>query len=266
MDYLINDYLLNISLESYQLFVYFWAGLGICAGLAIYFLRLMPISGKVDNHTGALLGSVDKRIGWIIMETPILLSVCYFYLAGSQPINASIVLIGAFVLHYSHRALIYPHRIKTHGKRIPTSSVLLTMGFYTINGYLIGYYFGSLKSYPIEWLYDPRFIIGSVLFLAGFIINIQSDTILINLRGPNESGYKIPQGGFFKWVSCPNYFGEIIEWLGFALMCWSLPGVMYAMWVGITLVTTGLTAHHWYLKKFGDEYPKQRKAVIPFLI
>lgn len=258
--------LLTISLHHYTLFVYCWSALGIIAGLGIYFLKLMPISGKVDNYSSAWLGSVDKKWAWIIMETPILLSVGYFYFSGSNPINASIVLIGAFVLHYANRALIYPHRIKTQGKRIPTSSILLTMSFYSINGYLIGYYFGSLKSYPIEWLYDPRFILGSCLFLSGFIINIQSDNRLINLRGPNESGYKIPQGGFFKYVSCPNYFGEIVEWIGFALMCWSIPGVMYATWVGITLLTTGLGAHRWYLEKFGNEYPQNRKAVIPFLI
>ena len=260
------SFLLNLSLENYTQFVYAWASLGIVAGIAIYFFKLMPISGKIDNHTGALLGSVDKRLAWIIMETPILFSVCFFYLAGKNPINASAIIVVFFILHYSNRALVYPYRIKTKGKRIPTSSILMTMTFYSINGYLIGYYLGSLKSYPIEWLYDPRFLVGSTLFLFGFIVNIKSDNILINLRGPNESGYKIPKGGFFKYVSCPNYFGETVEWIGFAIMCWSIPGAMYALWVGITLVTTGLSAHSWYLEKFGDEYPKERKAVIPFLI
>jgi protein-S-isoprenylcysteine O-methyltransferase Ste14 len=262
----IINFLLSVRLEDYTFFVYAWASLGIVAGIAIYFLKLMPISGKVDNHTGALLGSVNKKLGWIIMETPILVSVCYFYFAGKNPINPSIVIVGFFVLHYANRALIFPHRIKTAGKRIPTTSILLTMSFYTINGYLIGYYFGSLKTYPIEWLYDPLFILGSGLFVFGFIVNIKSDNILINLRGPNESGYKIPQGGFFKYVSCPNYFGEILEWIGFAIMCWSIPGVMYALWVGITLLTTGLGAHRWYLEKFGEEYPKKRKAVLPFIL
>ncbi len=109
--------------------------------------------------------------------------------------------------------------------------ILSTMCFYLINGYLIGYYFGSLREYPIEWLYDPRFIIGLAMFIAGFIVNFTSNNILLNFRAPDESGYKIPLGGFFKYVSCPNYFGEIIEWVGFALITWSLPGLVYSLWV-----------------------------------
>jgi hypothetical protein len=29
--------------------------------------------------------------------------------------------------------------------------------------------------------------------------------------------YKIPQGGLFRWLSCPNLVGEMIEWIGFAI-------------------------------------------------
>ncbi len=262
----IQQFLMNVSLEQYSLFVYFWAAMGILSGLAIYTFRLMPISGKVDNHSKALLGSIDKRLGWMIMESPILITLGYFYFNGKNPLNASIILVGFFAMHYVYRALIYPHRIKTHGKRIAVSSVLMTMTFYSINGYLIGYYFSSLQVYQWEWLYDPRFIVGAALFVVGFAINVQSDNILIRLRGPNESGYKIPKEGLFKYVSCPNYFGEIIEWIGFALMCWSIPGVMYALWVGVTLLTTGLSAHKWYLDTFPDSYPKERKAIFPFIL
>lgn len=38
------------------------------------------------------------------------------------------------------------------------------------------------------------------------------------------AGYKIPYGGMFEYVSCANFFGEIVEWVGFAMASWSLPG------------------------------------------
>jgi hypothetical protein len=49
---------------------------------------------------------------------------------------------------------------------------------------------------------------------VGFVINFQSDTILMRLRKPGETGHKLPRGGLFRWVSSPNYFGELVEWSG----------------------------------------------------
>ena len=51
--------------------------------------------------------------------------------------------------------------------------------------------------------------------------------ILRNLRAPGETGYKIPVGGLFRWVSSPNYFGELLEWTGWAIATWSIPGVAF---------------------------------------
>jgi 3-oxo-5-alpha-steroid 4-dehydrogenase 1 len=260
------EFLKNLDLQTYTTLIYFWGGLGIVSALSILFTGMLPISSRVYNQKLAWMGSVDKKIGWIIMETPILISVLYFYLSGSNSLNASAVMVAAFVFHYGYRALIYPHRIKVTGKTMPVSMVLMTMIFYTINGYLIGQYFGSLREYSPSWLLDRRFIVGLALFIFGFVINLKSDNILINLRAPGESGYKIPSGGLFRYVSCPNYFGEIVEWVGFALMTWSLPGTVYAIWVCLTLFATGIGTHKWYLLYFKETYPKNRKAVVPFLI
>lgn len=260
------DYLLNLDLPGYTRFIYCWGALGIVSTIAIYYSRQLPISNRYENTSLNKLGLMDKKLGWIVMETPILVVVLYFYLAGSLAINASAVIVGAFVFHYIHRALIFPHRIKVQGKKMPVSMVLVTMMFYIINGYLVGHFFGSLKSYPWEWLVDPRFIVGAVLFVVGFVINVSSDNILINLRAPGETAYKIPQGGLFRYVSCPNFFGEIVEWIGFALMCWSLPGLVYSAWVALTLFFTGLQTHRWYLETFKELYPQQRRAVIPGVI
>jgi protein-S-isoprenylcysteine O-methyltransferase Ste14 len=262
----ILDFFLGVTLEQYTTFILIWGGLGVVAGIAMYFQGKLPISSKMDDLNERWLGSIDKKLGWILMEIPILITVLFFHIASSTEYNVSSIIVAFFVLHYTNRALIYPYRIKAEGKRMPVASMLSSMVFYAINGYLIGFYFGAFKAYPIEWLYDPRFILGAALFLFGFYVNIQSDNILMNLRKPGETGYKIPKGGFYKWISCPNYFGEIIEWTGFALMSWSLPGVVYALWVGLPLISQGIHAHKWYLEKFADNYPKERKAVIPFLL
>ena len=256
----------SLSLSSYNTFLLYWVGLSLISSLLLHFSKELPISNRIENKKMRLLGSIDKKTGWVIMEIPILLVVCYFFFQGQNELNVSVIMVGVFCVHYFNRAIIFPQRIKVKGKTMPVASMISSMIFYIINGYLIGHYFGHLKEYPIEWLYDLRFIIGLTLFILGFVINIQSDNILINLRGPGETDYKIPHGGFFKYVSCPNYTGECIEWVGFAIMTWSIPGLVYATWVVLPLLIQSRGSHQWYIDTFKNEYPKERKAIIPFVL
>jgi len=117
----------------------------------------------------------------------------------------------------------------------------------------------------LYWLSDPRFIIGGIVFFLGVFINVKSDSMLINLRKPGERGYKIPKGFLFRYVSCPNHLGEIVEWIGFGIMAWALPVFSFSIWTAANLIPRTLNHHTWYKEKFED-YPKERKAVIPFLL
>lgn len=260
----------EITRANFDTLMLVWVALCIASALAMQLGKLMPISNREQRSGLMILGSVDKRTGWIILETPVLITVVYFYLAGLQhsggSINFSLIFVAAFFIHYFHRALIYPYRIKVKGKRMSVLIMLCAMSFYIVNGYIIGYYFGAFKTYDSSWLSDPRFILGACLFVVGMIINIQSDNILINLRKPGETAYRIPHGGLFRRVSCPNYFGEMLEWIGFAIMSWSVVGLVFAIWIALPLMAQACNAHRWYQQHFGDQYPAQRKAIIPFLL
>jgi steroid 5-alpha reductase family enzyme len=104
-----------------------------------------------------------------------------------------------------------------------------------------------------------------MLFIAGFAINLYSDTYLISLRQEKGSRYKIPQRGLFRYVSCPNFLGEIIEWGGFALLTWCLPTFSFFIWTAVNLIPRALDHHRWYKSHF-SEYPDERKAVLPFIL
>lgn len=72
-------------------------------------------------------------------------------------------------------------------------------------------------------------------------------------------------GGMFTYVSGANFFGEIIEWSGFALACWSLPSLAFATFTALNIGPRAIQHHRWYLDKFED-YPKSRRALIPFVL
>ena len=66
-------------------------------------------------------------------------------------------------------------------------------------------------------------------------------------------------------LSNPNYLGEFIEWLGWAIMTWSWAGLVFFLWTVCNLFPRAISNHNWYQNKFED-YPKERKAVIPNII
>ena len=146
------------------------------------------------------------------------------------------------------------------------SVVILAVIFNTVNCLLNGIWLFDLSGgYELSWVKDPRFIVGVVIFFFGMILNIKSDDILFSLRDDGSTGYKIPRGGLFEKVSSPNYLGEIIEWIGFAIATWSLAGFTFAIWTFCNLAPRAFAHHRWYKEEFSD-YPEDRKALIPFVI
>lgn len=166
-------------------------------------------------------------------------------------------------MHYINRTCIFPLRIRG-GKPTAAIPFLLATAFCSANGYVQARTLCSFQSFPEGHELTPRFVAGVLLFCVGFAINYQADDILRNLRKPGETGYKIPRGGMFEYVSGANFFGEILEWSGFALASGSLPAVAFATATTFNIGPRARQHHLWYLTKF-DDYPKDRVALIPFV-
>jgi steroid 5-alpha reductase family enzyme len=143
----------------------------------------------------------------------------------------------------------------------------MAMVFNLVNASANGYWlFWAGPERPLSWLADPRFLVGVLLFLGGMAVNLSSDYRLLGLRRSGGARYQNPPArGLFRWVSCPNYLGEIVEWCGWALATWSLAGLSFAAWTVANLVPRALAHHRWYRATF-PEYPAARKALIPFLL
>ena len=249
--------------ESFFTLLWAWTALGFAT-----FILLLFITAPYGRHSRKDWGPViPNRVGWIMMEFPSLLVFVLAFLLGPNGVQpVTWIFFGMYVFHYGNRSILYPLRTHTAGKMMPLVVALMAVCFNLVNGFLNGYWFSAFaREYTVAWLQGWRFIAGTVLFLAGMVINWHSDQILLTLRKGRDTGYSIPRGGFFRWVSCPNFLGEIIEWAGFALLTWSPAALVFALWTFFNLVPRAMDHHKWYRATF-KEYPKERKAVIPYLL
>ena len=141
--------------------------------------------------------------------------------------------------------------------------------FNVLNAFMQGgwiFYISPADSYPVQWLYNPQFIIGTILFFLGMYINLNSDYIIRNLRKPGDIGHYIPRGGMFKYVSSANYFGEFLEWTGFAILTWSISGAVFALWTFANLAPRAAKTYKRYAKEFGTQFTSLKlKRIIPFI-
>jgi protein-S-isoprenylcysteine O-methyltransferase Ste14 len=238
----------------------FWILIGI-----ILFPVILKNKAPYGRHSSKKWGkTIKNKTGWILMELPALL-VCpiFYFLNTSNLYSLNTFFILLWVLHYTNRTIIYPLRIKTKGKKMPFLIAISAIIFNVVNGFINGYFL-SITSYQNH--HYLLLILGLVLFMTGFIINIKSDNKLIGLRSKSEENkYVLPKGGLFRYISCPNFFGELVEWFGFALMTFNIGSLSFFMWTFINLVPRALSHHKWYNENFND-YPKNRKAIIPKLI
>jgi len=251
------------ELTFYHWLVIAWMAVAVCTFVALFFITA-PYGRFTRKGWGP---QMNPRWGWILMETPVLIGMLVLYGISDRKANpVYIVLILFWVAHYVHRALIYPFRLRPNRPSINVGVIAMGATFNIGNAYLNGRYLFSLG--PVlhsSWFLDPRFIIGAILFWCGYGLNQWADQKLINLRNNGGDGYKIPYGGPYRFISCPNYLGEMIEWGGWALACWNLGALAFLVWTVANLAPRAFRTHRWYREKFPD-YPPRRKALLPFIV
>lgn len=152
---------------------------------------------------------------------------------------------------------------------MPMGIMVMGIVFNLLNACMQGgwiFYLSPEDMYTVDWLTTPQFIIGSVLFFVGMGINIHSDHIIRTLRKPGDKGHYLPRGGMFRYVTSANYFGEIVEWSGFAILTWSWAGLVFVVWTLANLVPRAHSIYQRYQHMFGEEMKKSHlKRVFPFI-
>lgn len=235
---------------------------------AVVLVALLFRGAPYGRHARAGVGpTLDSRWAWVLMEaaSPALM-LATFATGRHRGEPWAWLFLGMWLLHYVNRTLVQPFRWRGRPTPMPWLIALSGAFFNLINGYTNGRWLFELgPGYAPGWFRDPRFVVGLGLFAVGMAVNLHADEVLRGLRREGEGGYRVPHGGLYRWVSCPNYLGEMVEWVGFALCTWNLPAAAFAAWTIANLFPRALAHHRWYRGRFAD-YPPERRAVLPFVL
>ncbi len=209
---------------------------------------------------------LPPRLAWFSMAAPGL--GLFGYVIWEAPALGQVVpsiLIGFWLAHFAHRCLVHPLQIRSR-VRVPLAvvalGVLVCSALAYVNAHAVG---GWGREYPVRWLWSVRFLYGTLVFGTGFVVNRYADWKLCRLRTESGQDRALPRGGVFDELACPNYLGEMMMWIGWAILTWSKAGFAMAAISVATLVPRGYSHLLWYRRTF-REYPPSRRAVIPFLL
>ncbi len=234
---------------------------------AVLAVAVFAASFKMPDFTGRIGGvgwgkPIDARWGWFWMELPALLVLPAIYLASGNLHFVGNVAVLFWLAHYAHRTLVWPWIMMKPGAKIPVGMWVGGSGFNLINGALLGSFLAYAAEYGEDWFADPRFLAGLALSIGGAALNLWSDYRMLYMRRRSGGKRVLPEGGAFNLVCCPNLLGEIIEWIGFAILTWCLPALAFALWTMANLIPRALWRRTWYRATFPD-YPKNRATLIP---
>ncbi len=251
-------------------FLFIMALIGLVVFVALYFVD----AGYGKMRTEKWGPAINNKIGWFLMEAPVFIVVLYLWLVSPyqetrmMPFVAFLII---FEFHYFQRSFVFPFLLKGDSK-MPIIIMFLSVVWNVINGYAQGWWLFHLapkyfpEMYTGAWLTDPRFIVGVLIFIAGWCINMHSDHVIRHLRQPGDTKHYLPKKGMYKFVTSANYLGEITEWLGWAILTWSAAGALFFWFSCCNLVPRANAIYLKYEKEFPEEFDRKKlKRIIPFI-
>lgn len=254
-----------IDIHVFNTFLAAMALTAVVVFIALHFVT----AGYGMMYTRKWGPTVGNRIGWVLMEAPVFVAMALLWWFSDRKLEAApVVMFLLFELHYFQRSFVFPLLIRTKG-RMPLSIIVMGITFNVLNALMQGgwiFYLSPADLYTSDWLCSWQFIVGTIVFFAGMAINIHSDSVIRNLRKPGDTRHYIPRKGMFRFVSSANYFGEFIEWTGFALLTWSWAGAVFALWTFANLAPRAEKIHARYRQEFGEEFTSLHlHRIIPFI-
>jgi steroid 5-alpha reductase family enzyme len=246
----------------------------LCVGLAflIQWLAFIP----------AYLNRTEKFFdltGSITYITVTLLAVIFTPVRDAR----SYLLLGLVMIWAARLGTFLYRRIKAAGedprfREIKTSFSRFLMTW-TIQGLWVTFssaaawvVITSVKRAPI----DAFAVVGFLIWLSGFSIEVLADKQKSDFKADPANDGKFISTGLWSWSRHPNYFGEIVLWLGVAII--SIPVLQGWQWIAmispmfITLLLTRISGvpmlekradEKWGGQEEYEEYKAKTSVLIP---
>lgn len=181
--------------------------------------------------------------------------------------TTQILALWLVVFHFVKREMetLFVHRFSN--ATMPIIRVPLNCGHYWILlGVAVGY-FVFHPQYTSPWRADQPlvpYLLATAMMLFEFL-NFQTHLVLRSLRPRGTKARGIPNGWGFQMVSCANYWWETLAWLCFCLLVQCATGWFFLFVAFAQMVDWALKRHRNYRKQF-DNYPRNRQAIVPFIL
>ncbi|KAI9341569.1 3-oxo-5-alpha-steroid 4-dehydrogenase-domain-containing protein, partial [Zopfochytrium polystomum] len=232
--------------------------------VALFIVIFGTVAAFILNYK-LFLFQIDGKIAWTVFEAVSFFGFIYFHL--SSPLHqfnpATVAFFAMWFTHYFHRSFIYTYNSPAI-KPTNFTVTVFAMTFNTANAYINGL---ASAAVPASRVASPFFYLGVAVFFFGMYINVSSDYKLFALRRKKRADaaksdaktaaaggggdYFIPYGGFFDYVSCANYLGEMVEWCGWSIALGHYAGWVFAYFTITNLGPRAFSTHAWYKQSLG---------------
>ncbi|PIN20619.1 Steroid reductase [Handroanthus impetiginosus] len=212
----------------------------------INLLALMYLG--ISEFTGDHL----HKVGMLIIYTPaVLAGLSSFVLFPNAKIRF-LMLKSALTLHFLKRDLevLFLHKFSCF---IVLDSVIIISSAY-LASIVSMIYFQHQTEGLSEPLTDLKYV-GILVFLGGMCGNFYHHLLLSRLRKKGDEGYKIPRGGLFNLVICPQYLFEIVTFVGISFISQTTLPYLFTLGSAFYLLGMSHATRNSYLSKFED-FPK----------
>jgi len=108
--------------------------------------------------------------------------------------------------------------------------------------------------------------LGFPWFCTFMLLNFMCHMRLKYMRPKGTNDFVIPHGGLFEYITCPNYFCEIMTWFGFNILTGFTPaGVAFNIVGTLQMLQWARQRRDKFIKLFGSKWPKNRYVLFPFI-
>jgi hypothetical protein len=207
-------------------------------------------------------GGVNSRVGLALAYTAPVLVYTALWIEDRGALEAPyhLIVFAAFLFHFIRR-ICEVCVVNSYSRPTPLSALLSIAIFYSGAAVVCGFFQVRTLAPPSKLL----MILGGLTFASGELLNTYHHWLLARIRASGATTYSLPRGGLFRSVANPHYLGEILSFLGYAMMSDLLP-----VWGTALVVTAYLSARanstlQWYRRQMPLQIPPGWRRLVPFV-